>query len=105
MRCGQGVLCSSAGDRTNVATTLTGISVQVDAIDAARSYDIEVVSSPSGTPVVLSTLNLATSTIGTSVSGLSVAVAANTEVGVRVVRATGAGASTFNDIVVVVNYQ
>jgi phosphoheptose isomerase len=48
---------------------------------------------------VLGTLTLATSTIGTSTT-VSQAIGANVEIGARIVRATGTGSSTFNDIVV-----
>jgi len=98
MRTGQGVPCSNAGDRLIQDVKITGISIRTDAIDASRSFDIEVVSGPSGTPVVLATLTLPVSSQSAGINTLAVDVSAPTEIGVRIVRATGSGSSTWNDV-------
>ena len=100
LRTGQGVPCSSAGDRLVDAERLVGISIKVDVIDASRDYDIEVISAPSGVPVVLATLALASGLIGAQRRDLAVNVIATTEVGVRLVRTAGVAGSTFAEITV-----
>jgi len=62
---------------------------------------VEVITSPSVTPAVVGTLNLLTSTRGAGTT-FSAAVAAGSELGVRMVRASGSGGSTFDDINVTV---
>jgi hypothetical protein len=85
--------------------TITGISVRVDAVDAARNYNVDVISAPSTAPASLQTLAL-NGVISNQVSGLAVAVGgAGTEVGVRLVRTAGAGRSTFRRIVVAVRFK
>jgi hypothetical protein len=99
------VNCAVAGITTATAMSITAISVRVDAVDAARNYNVDVVSNPSTAPVSLQTLAL-NGTISNQVSGLSVAVGAvGTEVGVRIVRTSGAGPSTFRHIVVTVRFS
>jgi hypothetical protein len=84
---------------------ITGISVRVDAIDVARNYNVDVISSPSGAPISLQTLAL-NGVIFNRVSGLNVPIGvAGTEFGVRLVRTGGAGNSVFTNIVVVVRMK
>lgn len=100
------VSCLSAGVTAMSAMTLTSISVRVDVADGgSRTYDIEVVKSPSTSPSLLGSLNL-----GTAVSNhrddLSVALNAGDEFGARIVRVSGTpGKSDFNDIVVAVRFK
>lgn len=102
LRTGQGVVCSSAGDRLGLATRIVGISVEVDDPDGTRPYDIEILRDPSGSgtfpPTPLATLSLPVGTIGVSTFALSVSVPVNTEFGARLVRTAGMGTSTFSDI-------
>jgi hypothetical protein len=101
LRVGQGILSSLCGDRIAVSSTLTTITVEVDIVDASRSFTVEILNDPtSGTPTVLGSLTLPVSTRGITTTALSVAIVADTEIGARVVRATGSGGSTFNSIVV-----
>lgn len=94
----QNIATSSTGDRIIRASVLRGVSVKVDVVDAARSFDINVLSPSSGVPVIIATLTLPVSTIGAQTSSLSVALATGAELGAQIVRATGAGASTFSNI-------
>jgi len=93
-----GVATSSAGDRIIRASTLRGVSVLVSVVDVANSYDINVLSPSSGVPVIIATITLPISTIGAHTSSLSVAIAAGAELGAQIIRATGAGVSSFSNI-------
>jgi hypothetical protein len=93
----QGVVTTTSGFITTLATSLIGISVSVDAaIQASHTYDIEIIRDPTGTPVVVGTLEI------DSVDGrttfrrdLSVAVTAGTELGARITQTAGTLASVF----------
>jgi hypothetical protein len=102
LKTGEGVECSSAGDYIAVNMTLVAVTVEVNVVDASRAYNVEVITSPSGTPSVVGTLNLPTSTRGAGTVSLSAAVAAGSEIGVRMVRSSGSGGSSFDDINVTV---
>lgn len=103
LRTGEGVFCSSAGINIQPAKTLSRITVQVNAVDASRAYDVQVISnSSSASPTVLATLSLPTSSLEADSGALAVAVAASTELGVRLVRSSGSGASTFKQVNVLV---
>ncbi len=104
LRTGEGIVCSSAGDVLDDASTLVGVSVNVDVADGARDYAIEIISSPSGVPVVLATLPLASGLRTAKDRSLAVAVPADTEIGARLVRTAGVGASTFADINVIAEF-
>jgi hypothetical protein len=97
LRTGQGILTSICGDRIPRDSTLSYITIEVDSTEASNTYNVEILSSPTNSPSVLSTLLLPASVRGDSTT-VSVGISANTEVGARVVRNTGAGASTFNYI-------
>jgi hypothetical protein len=98
--------CAVAGVTTATAMSITAISVRVDSADATRNYNVDVISSPSsGAPGSLQTLSL-NNVVSNFTSGLSVAVgAAGTEVGVRLVKTSGAGSSSFDNIVVTVRFK
>jgi hypothetical protein len=100
-----GVNVSSASDIIIRAANVTAISIEVDTADAARSYTVEVITNPSGIPVSIATLTLPVSVRTANTTAVSGAVPAATEVGVRLVRATGVGAATFNDVVVLVGFD
>ena len=70
----------------------------MDIADASRAFNVEVLTSPSTSPSVLSTLNLPASNTSAYATGVTGAISANTEVGVRVKRSNGSGGSTFNYI-------
>lgn len=99
---GPGTFCSDVGQLLTANGTIRGIAVAVSVIDASRSYNVEVVSSPAGVPAVLATLALPTSTKTARDRTYSAALAGLTEFGVRLVRSAGAGASSFGDVVVTV---
>jgi hypothetical protein len=100
------VNCAVAGVTTATAMSITAITVRVGTADVDRNYNVDVISSPSsGAPVSLQTLSL-NGVISNFISGLSVAVGlAGTEVGVRLVRTSGAGSSAFDNIVVTVRFK
>lgn len=97
---GVGTLSSNCGDRIPVASTLSTITVEVDVIDASRTFTIEIISDPTATPVVIDSLTLPLSSRGATTTALTANIAADTEIGARIVRATGTGGSSFNHIVV-----
>jgi hypothetical protein len=104
---GPGVLASQTGGLLTANGTLVGVSVAVDVIDAARSYDVEVLTDPSGAggtgPTVVATLPLAAGVLRNRVSGLAVAVAGLLDLGVRLTRSAGpAGPSDFKQVAVIV---
>ena len=99
LRLGQGVFSSSCGDRIPMDTTLSYISTEVDATDSSRSYTVEILSNPAGTPSVLASQVLAVGLRGDSTQ-VSVGILSGTEIGARMVLSTGYGVSTFNSIVV-----
>lgn len=98
LRTSDGIDVSTCGDRLIQDVRITGISIRVDSADASRSYTVEVLSDPSGTPAVLASLTLPVSSTGAGRNDLAVFVTAPTEIGVRVVLATGSGASSFSNI-------
>jgi len=95
-----GVVGSTAGIIIPRACTLTGGSIKVNAADASRAFDMEILKDSSGTPTVLATIALAVSATSAYSSSLSVAIAAGDEIGIRIVRTSGSGPSTFNSEVV-----
>lgn len=102
LQSGQNVFVSTAGDVLTAAATLLGISINVDAADGTNDYNVEVVSSPSGVPVVLGALAFTSGNVSAKRRDLAVAIAADTEVGVRLTRTAGAGPSDFDEINVLV---
>jgi hypothetical protein len=104
LRLGVGVFSSESGDLLTADGTLIGISVTVNAADVTRDYDVEVLSDPAGLaggPTVLGTLALS-GVRQARRRDLAVAVGGLLDLGVRLVRTAGAGASTFTEIIVVV---
>jgi hypothetical protein len=82
------------GFRAIRAGKITGLSLRVNVVDAARAYQLQVFING-----VLSTavLALPVSTLSVSTTALYVAVAAGDIITTFVVRTAGAGASTFGD--------
>lgn len=95
-----GVFVSSAGDFSIENLILHGISINVDSTDGSRTFTVQVLTSPSTSPTVIASLTLPLSTRMASTTSLAVAIPSGTEIGVRVIRATGSGSSSFNDMVV-----
>jgi len=94
LRYGQNVISSSTGFRLTAAGTLRGIAIAVQLPSATNTYVIEVLKDPAaklGVPVVLATLVLGIAAVGAQVTSLAVPVPITTEVGVRIVRTSGAG--------------
>jgi hypothetical protein len=86
--------------------TLRGISIRVNAIDASRAYQVDVVSNPDGVPAIIGSLTLPVSTQSARTTALApAATAAGTSIGVRIVRTAGSGQSTFNKITVLVEWE
>jgi len=73
------------------AGTITGASIRVNVIDAARAYNLEVLLNGAS----VATVALPVSALGAFSTALSVAVAAGDQIGARLVRTSGAGGSTF----------
>jgi hypothetical protein len=78
-----------------LAGTITNASVQVDVVDAARAYNLDVRVNG----VSVATLALPVSTLGadTCTAPISVAVACGDIITAFMVRTAGGGASTFNN--------
>jgi len=93
----EAIACSLIPTLLHAAWNLIGISIVVDLVDASRTYDVEVVSNPhTGSPAIIGTaLTVPLSTLSASTRALTTAVPVNTLWGVRIVRATGSGLSTF----------
>lgn len=88
---------SATGDRLATDSTLFGIAIEVNASDASNTYDVEVISDPTSSSTVLATLNLPTGVRGISSTSFIANIAANTEIGVRLVRSSGSTSSTFTE--------
>lgn len=82
---------ASPGMRIARAGQITGASLQVDAVDAGRTYDL-VIYVNGGQVAVLA---LPLSTLGVQTAALAVAVMAGDVVTAALVQTAGAGASTF----------
>jgi len=94
-----GVVTTSAGLVIPLGTNLIAITVSVDvAVQAAHTYDIEIVRDPTGAPVVIGTLEL-DSADGrkTFRRDLSVGLAAGVELGARITQTAGTLASAFSE--------
>lgn len=105
-RLAAGVFASEAGDLSTADATIRGVSVNVDSVDVSRAYDVEVLTDPSGAggtgPTLVATLSLATNTLRARSSSYVVAVSGLLDIGVRMRRTSGSGASTFQEAVVIV---
>jgi hypothetical protein len=113
---GAGVLYLSPGENVNAATcgetfefttAIRAISITVDSVDVTRSYRVELGTTPTTTFTPITGANLALpsgSRIATR-ADLNIALAVNTEYGVRLVRTAGTGASTFRDCVVDIEFS
>jgi hypothetical protein len=87
--------------------TIRGISVTLDVVDAAHTYDVEILSDPSGSggtgPTLEAVLAIALSTLRVRDRTYAVAIAGLLDLGVRLVRTGGPPtASSFGEIVVTV---
>lgn len=96
------VPCSSAGWDAMRACTLKGISFRNDIGDASQSYDIEVVKNPDGTPSVIGTLAIPTTTRSARRTDLNAGIAVGDSFGVRITRTSGAAASEFTQFNVLI---
>ena len=101
----QGVATSLAGYVVTLATNIIGISVAVN-VAAVNTYAVQILLSPTAAaPVVLATLSLDGTERTDFRRDLSVAVAAGAELGARLVRTAGAGASSFNRAIIGVELE
>lgn len=89
----QGPGTTLVGVRANRAGTITGGSLQVDVVDATRTYKLSI--RVGGVEVAL--IVLPVSTLGVHSIALAVAFVAGAVITSFVVRTAGAGASTFGD--------
>lgn len=100
-----GVTNSSSGLTFPRTGNITSLSVTVDSADGSRDYDLDVVRDPTGTPVSLTTLALPSGSRSAYSSSLSISITAGWELGLRMVRTSGSGDSTFNDIVAAIEVE
>jgi hypothetical protein len=82
-----GIVCNRPG-------TITGGGIVVDAADASRTYDLQILVNGVSAAVIA----LALSTLVAYSTALSVAVVAGDVVSMQMVKTSGTGASTFNDM-------
>lgn len=100
-----GVPCSSVGHDAMRACTLKGISFRADVPDTVQAYDVEVLKNPDGTPSVLGTLAIPVSVQSARRTDLSAAITAGDSLGVRLTRTSGAAASEFDQVTVVIELE
>jgi hypothetical protein len=94
---------SSCGEILTAAATFRGLTVTVDTAEATNNYDVELISDPTGARTLIgSALTLTAGNRTAKRRDQSAAIVADTEIGARVVLSSGSGASTFSDVVVVV---
>ncbi len=105
LRLAQAVFASETGDLLTDDGAIRGISVTINEIDAARAYEVRALSDPSGAggtgPTTEATLALPVSTLRARRRDLNVPISGLLDLGVSVVRTAGAGGSTFDEIVVI----
>ena len=92
---------SAAELRMSVDALLRRISVQVDVIDAARAFSVEILKGGA----VIASLPLPVSTLGAHVATYSAAYLAGNLLSARIVRTSGAGKSTFRNVHVTVTLE
>jgi len=98
----EGVPSSQAGELIAPAHTLTSVTVQLDEVDTSRAYEVEVITDSSSVPIVIATVSLPTNTTQASATALTINIPTNTEIGVRLIRISGSGESTFDAINVII---
>jgi hypothetical protein len=97
------VLSSEVGIRLPAAATLVGITYSADAADSSgRIYHVEVLSDPAGSPALLGSALVIDNETDDARRDLSAAISAGTLIGVRLRRDSGAGSSSFTDVVIIV---
>ena len=87
--------------RINRPGEITGASVDVDAIDGTRNYNLTIYKNGAS----VATLNLPISTLGVYTAALNVAVVAGDKITAAMILAGGLGASTFKEIHALVEVQ
>jgi len=92
---------TTVGIRINRVGTLTGASIQVDVVDASRTFDLQIHQNGGS----VATVSLPLSTLGASRSDLNIAVAVGDLMQAFVVRTAGVGASTFANILGMIEVQ
>jgi hypothetical protein len=100
---GPAITAATCGESFPVATVIRGIAITVDAADATDTFRVELGTTPTVTFTLIAgaTLDLTPTNRMTSRIDLNIALAADTEYGVRLVRVGGGGGtSTFADSVV-----
>lgn len=106
LRLGQGVFSSETADLLTADGTIRGVSITVDQVDASRDFEVRVISDPSGAggtgPTTEGTLALPVSTLRSRRRDLAAVVSGLLDLGVSIVRTSGAGGSSFNEAVVIV---
>lgn len=79
--------------RVNRAGAIVGASIQVNMVDASRTFDLQIWQNGAS----VATVSLPLSTLGAARSDLNVAVAVGDLILAYLVRTTGVGASTFSN--------
>ena len=102
LKSGQNIYTSFVGDRIPLDSTLINITTAVDTIDPSNSYLVEILKDPSGVTggIPIDSVLLPINTLGVSALGLTGAISAGSEIGGRISRVSGSGASAFNNIIV-----
>lgn len=106
LKAGQ-VVTSSLGFRLfGVASILRGLSIVTDIADAVRSYDLELIKDPTGSPTLIDKVSLAATNRFAVTAALSAAVASGDELGFRLLRTAGAAAvSDFNQVLAIAHFE
>jgi hypothetical protein len=99
-----GVNCLTAGVTAISNAELVGLSIRVEAPDATRDYDVEVILDPGGADTLLGSLSLSNA-LSNFRDDLSALITAGNEWGVRIRRTSGSGRSTFTNMVVAVRVR
>lgn len=103
---GPNVIASTSGESFSIDTQLERISITVDTAETTKQYTVQVGTDPTGSFTPFATLVLpATSRIAFSASDIGVSLSAGVEYGVRLLRTSGGGSSTFQDSVVALEFS
>ena len=99
---GPSVVSSSIGERLPFAATLKGLTISLNVVDVTRDYSLQLLSDPAGAFAVLATLTVPAGTLDKVDRTYAVAIPSGTKIGARLIRTSGAGASTFEEVDVLV---
>jgi len=101
MRLGQNVFANDVGEVMPADFTIRRITFAADAVDASRTYAVEVLTDPANIAAARATVASTTVPISTRLhrsAALAVAVSGVVDIGVRIRLLTGTGNSSFGDV-------